>query len=523
MLAAVGNVRGEIAEALEGFDAFDQRLIDLALVDLDGTPTKSRLGANAILGVSLAVAKAAADELDLPLYRYLGGVDAHVLPVPMMNVLNGGVHADNNVDFQEFMIVPARRGLLRRGACAGASRPTTPCKACCTTRGLGGGVGDEGGFAPNLETNEEALTMLVAAIEKAGRVPGDEIAIALDPAASEFYSRTARYVLAGEGRTLAPAEFAALLGRDLSGATRSSRSRTGWPRTTGRAGRPSPRRVGDRVQLVGDDLFVTNVERVERGIRSARRQRRAHQGEPDRHAHRDARDDAAGAATPATAASSRTAPGETEDTTIADLAVATNCGQIKTGAPARSDRVAKYNQLLRIEDELGEAAEWPGCRPSRGPGGRHAVKSLGRARLALVAAAVLADRGRGDGLPDGDAPPPADRARRGRADSSRRRLAQRRGHLGDREPEAGVDDRGDRPRGVRARPARTALPMSSCRARAPAPWARGCSASSRFPRPTSCRRASSALAPPVLAGAGAKPTSLWGRTLDELEFWRWVF
>ena len=366
VLGAVGNVRDEIAEMLEGFDASDQRLIDLALVDLDGTPTKSRLGANAILGVSLAVARASADELDLPLYRYLGGVDAHVLPVPMMNVLNGGVHADNNVDFQEFMIVPHGAASFGEGLRWGVETYHA-LKSVLHDRGLGGGVGDEGGFAPNLATNEEALALLVTAIEKAGRVPGDEIAIALDPAASEFYEKGA-YVLAGEKRTLGPEEFvrywAEICGRypviSLEDAMAED-DWAGWAALTAT--------LGTSVQLVGDDIFVTNVERVERGIRE--------------HVANAVliKVNQIGTLTE-TLATMRLArdagyrcvvshrSGETEDTTIADLAVATNCGQIKTGAPARSDRVAKYNQLLRIEYELGEAAEWPGTRAfARAPGG----------------------------------------------------------------------------------------------------------------------------------------------------------
>ena len=366
VLDAVGNVRGEIAEVLEGFDSSDQRIIDLALVDLDGTPTKSRLGANAILGVSLAVARASADELDLPLYRYLGGVDAHVLPVPMMNVLNGGVHADNNVDFQEFMIVPHGAASYAEGLRWGVETYHA-LKTVLHDAGLGGGVGDEGGFAPNLGSNEEALTMVVAAIEKAGRIPGDEIAVALDPASSEFYS-DGSYVLAGEGRTLTPDEFVAywagICGRypvvSLEDAM-AEEDWAGWAALT--------EALGASVQLVGDDLFVTSVERVERGIR-------AHVANAvliklnqigtlteTLATMRLARD-----AGYRCVVSHRS--GETEDTTIADLAVATNCGQIKTGAPARSDRVAKYNQLLRIEYELGEAAEWPGTRAfARAPGG----------------------------------------------------------------------------------------------------------------------------------------------------------
>ncbi|MGD0219886.1 MAG: phosphopyruvate hydratase [Acidimicrobiales bacterium] len=357
VLGAVENVRDEIATALEGVDASDQRLIDLALVDLDGTPTKSRLGANAILGVSLAVAKAAADELEVALYRYLGGVDAHVLPVPMMNVLNGGVHADNNVDFQEFMIVPHGAASFAEGLRWGVETYHA-LRGVLHDRGLAGGVGDEGGFAPNLATNEEALTMLLAAIEKAGRVPGDEIAIALDPAASEFYSEGA-YVLAGEQRTLSPTEFvgywAEICGRypviSLEDAMAED-DWAGWAALT--------EAVGGRVQLVGDDLFVTNVERVERGIREhVANAVLIKLNQIGTLTETLATMRLARAAGYRCVVSHRS--GETEDTTIADLAVATNCGQIKTGAPARSDRVAKYNQLLRIEYELGEAAEWPGA------------------------------------------------------------------------------------------------------------------------------------------------------------------
>ncbi len=354
---AVGHVQGEIAEALEGFDAADQRLIDLAMIDLDGTPTKARLGANAILGVSLAVARASADELNLPLYRYIGGVDAHVLPVPMMNVLNGGVHADNNVDFQEFMIVPHGAASFAEGLQWGVETYHA-LKSVLHDRGLGGGVGDEGGFAPNLATNEEALKMLVVAIEQAGRVPGREIAIALDPAASEFYSEGS-YVLAGEQRSYSAEEFAAYWAEicqrypviSLEDAM-AEEDWAGWAALT--------EAVGGRVQLVGDDLFVTNVERVERGIRERVANAvliKLNQIGTLTETLTTMR--VAGAAGYRCVVSHRS--GETEDTTIADLAVGTNCGQIKTGAPARSDRVAKYNRLLRIEHELGEAAEWSGA------------------------------------------------------------------------------------------------------------------------------------------------------------------
>jgi len=361
---AVAHVEGEIASALVGRDALEQRAVDLALIDLDGTPGKSRLGANAILGTSLAVAKAAADELGVGLYRYVGGVAAHVLPVPMMNVVNGGVHADNNVDFQEFMVVPLGATSFSEALQWGAETYHA-LKGVLHKRGLGTAVGDEGGFAPDLASNEDALRVLVDAIEATGRTPGRDVAIALDPATSEIY-RDGSYVLAGEGRTLAPGAFAEywvdICDRypvvSLEDAM-AEEDWSGWALLT--------EALGDRLQLVGDDVFVTNVERVERGI-------------------------AAGVANAvlvkvnqigtltetlatvalATSASYRCVmshrSGETEDTTIADLAVATGCGQIKTGAPARSDRVAKYNQLLRIEDELGESAAFPGAATFARPG-----------------------------------------------------------------------------------------------------------------------------------------------------------
>ncbi|MDA8296809.1 MAG: phosphopyruvate hydratase [Actinomycetota bacterium] len=354
---AVGNVNGEIAAALAGREALEQRAIDLALIDLDGTANKSRLGANAILGASLAVAKAAADELEVPLYRYVGGVAAHVLPVPMMNVLNGGVHADNNVDFQEFMVVPHGAASFAEALRWGVETYQA-LKAVLKRRGLSTGVGDEGGFAPDLGSNEEALAVLVEAIEAAGRRPGDEVAIALDPAASEFFADGA-YQLKGEGRSLSPSEFAAYWAELFSRYPvisledgMAEEDWEGWAALTAA--------VGDRVQLVGDDLFVTNVERLAQGI--------------DKHVANAVliKVNQIGTLTEtlatmamASGASYKSVmshrSGETEDATIADLAVATNCGQIKTGAPARSDRVAKYNQLLRIEEELGEMAAWPGA------------------------------------------------------------------------------------------------------------------------------------------------------------------
>ncbi len=354
---AVENVNGEIAAAVEGRDALDQRGIDLDLVDLDGSDNKARLGANAILGVSLAVAKAAADELELPLYRYVGGVSAHVLPVPMMNVLNGGVHADNNVDFQEFMVVPHGAASYAEALRWGVETYHA-LKGVLKARGLSSGVGDEGGFAPNLASNEEALAVLVEAIGAAGRVPGAEVAIALDPAASEFY-RDGAYHLAGEGRSLSPDEFAGywaeLCGRypviSLEDAM-AEEDWDGWAALT--------RALGARVQLVGDDIFVTNVERLSKGIALG-----VGNAVLVKVNQIGTLTETLETVALATSSSYRSVmshrSGETEDTTIADLAVATNCGQIKTGAPARSDRVAKYNQLLRIEEQLGESARWPGA------------------------------------------------------------------------------------------------------------------------------------------------------------------
>jgi enolase len=356
VLRAVEHVNGEIANAVEGLEALDQRTVDFTLVDLDGTPNKSRLGANAILGVSLAVAHAASEEVGLPVYRYIGGAGAHVLPVPMMNVLNGGVHADNNVDMQEFMIVPVGAASFGEALRWGAETYHT-LKALLHDRGLSTAVGDEGGFAPNLPSNEEAVKVLIEAIQQAGRVPGDEVAVAIDAAASEFY-RDGVYRLEGESRSLSSNELAAYLA-ELS--TRypiisiedgmAEDDWDGWTALTGE--------VGDRVQLVGDDIFVTNEVRLERGIASGVANAiliKVNQiGTLSETLDTMAR---AARASYASVMSHRS--GETEDTTIADLAVATGCGQIKTGAPARSDRVAKYNQLLRIENGLGDAARYPG-------------------------------------------------------------------------------------------------------------------------------------------------------------------
>jgi len=363
---AVAGVNGEIADAVVGMDPIDQRQLDLALVDLDGTPSKSRLGANAVLAVSLAVARAAAADSGLALYRYLGGVDAHRLPVPMMNVLNGGVHADNTVDFQEFMIVPVgatsfgeglRWGVETYHALAGVLR----------ARGLSTAVGDEGGFAPNLEHNEDAVSVLVEAIKAAGRVPGDEVAIALDPATSELFHDGA-YHLAGEGRKLSAPELTGywveLCDRYPIVSIEDGMAEEDWE---GWAGLTAA--LGDRVQLVGDDVFVTNVERIERGIEAGVANAvLVKLNQIGTLTETLAAVDVARRAAYGCVISHRS--GETEDTTIADLAVATGCGQIKTGAPTRSDRVAKYNQLLRIEEELGEAAAYLGRGALRVSGGR---------------------------------------------------------------------------------------------------------------------------------------------------------
>ncbi|MEZ5342142.1 MAG: phosphopyruvate hydratase [Acidimicrobiales bacterium] len=330
--------------------------IDSVLSYLDGTPNKSHLGASAILGVSLAVASAAADELELPLYRYIGGTNAHTLPVPMMNVLNGGEHADNNIDFQEFMIMPVGAASFSEALRWGVETYHS-LKSVLHARGLSTAIGDEGGFAPNLSSNEEALTLLLEAIEKAGLTPGSDMALAMDVASTEFFNGTV-YDLAGEGRTLEPAAFADLLA-DL--ATRypivsiedgmAEEDWTGWAAHTSS--------LGGRCQLVGDDLFVTNTERLKRGIDEGIANSiliKVNQIGSLTETLEAVR--MAANASYTSVMSHRS--GETEDTFIADLAVATNCGQIKTGAPARSDRVAKYNQLLRIEHDLGDTAVYPG-------------------------------------------------------------------------------------------------------------------------------------------------------------------
>jgi enolase 1/2/3 len=359
---AVANVNDDIAAALIGARATEQGAIDRTLIDLDGTPNKRRLGANAILGVSLAVARAAGAEAGEPLYRFLGGADARVLPVPMMNVLNGGAHAHNAVDFQEFMVVPGGAESFSEALRMG-TEVFHALKRTLKERGLATAVGDEGGFAPDLESNEEALQALVAGIEAAGYGLGDDLVIALDPAASELH-RNGSYVLEHEGRTLSPDEMVAYW-EDVAARYpivsiedgMDEEDWDGWRELTGR--------LGDRCQLVGDDLFVTNPERLRRGIDTGAansiliKVNQIGTLTETLEAIQMARD-----AGYTVVISHRS--GETEDTTIADLAVATGAGQIKTGAPSRSDRVAKYNQLLRIEEELGTRAIYPGMSAFKG-------------------------------------------------------------------------------------------------------------------------------------------------------------
>ncbi|MGH9031394.1 MAG: phosphopyruvate hydratase [Acidimicrobiia bacterium] len=353
---AIEHVTTEIAETIIGVEALDQRAVDEELITLDGTDGKSRLGANAILGVSLAAAKAAAVESELPLYRYVGGANAHVLPVPLMNVLNGGAHADSNVDVQEFMLAPVGAAAFSE-ALRWGTETYHALRALLHERGLATALGDEGGFAPDLPSNEEAVRLLLTAIEAAGYRPGDEIALALDVAASELFD-DGRYALAGEGASFTPAEWADWL-TSLCDHYPVVSIEDGMAEDDWDGWLALTRSIGDRVQLVGDDLFVTNVERlrqgIDRGVANSilvkvnqigtlsetldTMQLAARHGYTSVMSHRS---------------------GETEDATIADLAVATNCGLIKAGAPARSDRTAKYNQLLRIEEDLGPTAAYPG-------------------------------------------------------------------------------------------------------------------------------------------------------------------
>ena len=356
VMRAVENVNGEIATAVHGQDASSQATLDRMLITLDGTPNKSRLGANAILAVSLASAYAAAAEERLPLWRYLGGESAHVLPVPMMNVLNGGAHADNAIDFQEFMIAPVGASSFREGLRMGVE-VFHNLKKTLHDKGLSTTVGDEGGFAPSLESNEAALGVLLEAIRASGYVPGEQIAITLDPAVSGL-AKEGNYQLEHEGRTLSPEQLADYWGELIDRYPIISledgmgeEDWLGWALLT--------ERLGSRIQLVGDDIFVTNTERLQRGI-DARvansiliKVNQIGTLTETLAAIRLARENGY------TAVMSHRS-GETEDVTIADLAVATGCGQIKTGAPSRTDRVAKYNQLLRIEEALGADARYPG-------------------------------------------------------------------------------------------------------------------------------------------------------------------
>ena len=355
---AVEHVNEEIADALLGMEATDQRAIDAALIELDGTPNKGNLGANAILGASLACAKAAAESTELTLYSYIGGANAHLLPTPMMNILNGGAHADNTVDIQEFMIMPVGAETFTEGLrwCAEIYHTL---KKVLKERGLGTGVGDEGGFAPNLSTNEEPLQLITEACERAGYKPGEQIKFAMDPASTEYYNaETGKYVLAGEGREFTSAEMVDywedLVNRYPNDSIEDGMAEEDWD-----GWKLLTERIGDRVQLVGDDLFVTNPERLRKGIElgvanailikfnqiGSLTETLEAINLAQKHnytcviSHRS---------------------GESEDVTIADLSVAVNAGQIKTGAPCRTDRVAKYNQLIRIEEELGASAQYAG-------------------------------------------------------------------------------------------------------------------------------------------------------------------
>jgi enolase len=354
---AVENVNGEIATAVHGQDAASQAALDRMLISLDGTPNKSRLGANAMLAVSLAAAQASAAEQRLPLWRYLGGETAHILPVPMMNVLNGGAHADNAVDFQEFMIVPVGARNFTEALRMG-SEVFHHLKATLKQEGHSTSVGDEGGFAPDLESNEQALEMLIAGVRAAGYVPGDQVAIALDPAVSELYKDGEGYVLAHEGRTLSAEELSGYWA-DLGDRYPIISIEDGMDEEDWDGWSALTQRLGNRIQLVGDDLFVTNTQRLKRGIENGVanailiKVNQIGTLTETFAAIRMARE-----AGYAAVMSHRS--GETEDVTIADLAVATGCGQIKTGAPSRTDRVAKYNQLLRIEEALGAEASYPG-------------------------------------------------------------------------------------------------------------------------------------------------------------------
>ena len=362
-LKAVAHVNDECADAVLGMDATDQRDIDAALIAADGTPNKGKLGANAILGVSLACARAAAESVGLPLYRYLGGPNAHTLPTPMMNILNGGVHADNNVDFQEFMIMPVGAPTFSE-ALRWCTEVYHTLKGVLSESGHATGVGDEGGFAPDLKTNAEPFEWIERAVEKAGYKPGEDFMYAMDPATSEcFNKQTGLYELKGEGRTLSSDEmidyWSELISRFPIISIEDGLAEEDWEGWTNLT-----RAIGNKVQLVGDDLFVTNKARLEKGIKlgaaNALLMKVNQIGSLTESLEAMACAERYGYAQVVSHRS-----GETEDTTIADIVVATNAGQIKTGAPCRTDRVAKYNQLLRIEDELFDAATYAGMSPFR--------------------------------------------------------------------------------------------------------------------------------------------------------------
>ncbi|MGI3164727.1 phosphopyruvate hydratase [Pseudooceanicola sp. 200-1SW] len=356
VLEAVAAVNGEIAETIVGFDVTDQVGIDLAMIELDGTPNKGRLGANAILGVSLAVAKAAADFTAQPLYRYVGGTSARVLPVPMMNIINGGEHADNPIDIQEFMIMPVSAANIREAVRMGSEVFHT-LKKELTAAGLSTGLGDEGGFAPELASTTAALDLILKSIEKAGYTPGKDIYLALDCASTEYF-KDGKYEMKGEGKSLTSAENAAYL-KELCAAYPIISIEDGMAEDDWEGWKLLTEALGDKVQLVGDDLFVTNPERlamgIEQGVANSMLVKVNQIGSLTETLKAV---DMAHRARYTNVMSHRS--GETEDATIADLAVATNCGQIKTGSLARSDRLAKYNQLIRIEEMLGETAEYTG-------------------------------------------------------------------------------------------------------------------------------------------------------------------
>ena len=358
VLKAVGNVNNIIADEIIGMDVFDQVAIDQLLIALDGTDNKGKFGANAILGVSMAVARAAADELGMPLYQYIGGMNAKTLPVPMMNILNGGEHADNNVDIQEFMVMPVGAKSFKEALRMGAEIFHN-LKAVLKSKGLNTSVGDEGGFAPNLKSNEEALATIVTAIEKAGYKPGEDVMLALDVAASEMYDVDAKtYNLLGEGRVLTVDEMVDYY-QDLVDRYPIVSIADGLDEEDWEGWKMLTDRLGNKVQLVGDDLFVTNTERlakgIELGVANSILIKLNQIGTIT-----ETLDAIELAKVNGMTAVISHRSGETEDTTIADLAVATNSGQIKTGAPSRTDRVAKYNQLLRIEDSLGEISKYKG-------------------------------------------------------------------------------------------------------------------------------------------------------------------